>query len=81
MHSGVAKVLGAPVQKYVPGTLAPLVQIGVVNFKEVRDMHLDKFGFGNGISRILTSLLDKMYMVIICSMFIIAHFSSVRMNL
>ena len=26
-------------------------------------MHLDKFGFGNGISRILTSLLDKMYMV------------------
>ena len=25
-------------------------------------MHLDKFGFGNGISRILTSLLDKMCM-------------------
>ena len=52
IHSGVAKVSGAPVQRYVPGPLDLLVQIGVVNFKEVWCMHLDIFRFGNGISRI-----------------------------
>ena len=51
-RSGVAKVSGGPGSKVCAGPLAPLVQIGVVNFKEVRGMHLDKFGFGNGISRI-----------------------------
>ena len=61
VYSGVAKVSGAPVQRYVPEHLAPLVQIGVVNSKKVRCIHLDKFGFGNGISRMLTSLIDKMY--------------------
>ena len=61
--SGVAKVSRAPVQRYVPEHLAPLVQIGVVNFKEVRGMHLDIFRFGNGISRMLTPLIDKMYII------------------
>ena len=62
--SGVAKVSGAPVQSYVPEHLAPLVQIGVVNFKEVRGMHLNKFGFGNGISRMFpASLIDKMFII------------------